>query len=166
MPSPSTAADSGPSLKQALRLATPWSSRFPSVKMTSAPGIGQTWSGTYDHTRIYRTAALARHCQAVATGLVGYGELPGPIRRPHAADQHRGLVLHAQTGAEAGRQMELGGVQRPAADPADPRHPLRHQMVEARHALGRRADRRCVQRRRRHAADQVHPRPFLRRLFE
>src|SRR6476660_7447914 len=83
---------------------------------------------TRDHPRVYRTAAIAGYRQAAAAGSVANGRLPGSVRRPHAAYQHRRLVAHAQGWAEAGRQMELGGAQPAPPGPPGPRHSLRHQM--------------------------------------
>ena len=92
--------------------------------------------------------------------------LPGALGRADAAGRDRRLDVHPQGRPAAGQALELGRVQRPAADRRHPRHPLRHQMVEARHPLARRAGRRPARRRRPRAADRLRAGAFVRRLFD
>ncbi len=75
-------------------------------------------------------------------GTIVDSRLPRAVGRPHALDRAERLDLHAQSRPKASVQMDLAGVQRAAADGDDTRHPLRHHLVQVRHTLAGRADRR------------------------
>ena len=71
-----------------------------------------------------------------AARAVPHRRLPGAVRRPDAAgpDRHLGVHHHAPRPATEHR-WSLGRADGAAARDADRRHPLRHQVVQARHRL-------------------------------
>src|SRR5207244_180126 len=83
---------------------------------------------------------------ARATGAVCDPGLRRPLRRTDAAHLARavGLLDHRRAGRAA--RLELGGVPCPAERGDHPRHPLRDQVVEARHGLARRLRRHAPRR--------------------
>ena len=89
------------------------------------------------------------------------GDFPVLSAGPTPHIRTRGLVLHVQSRAKALGTLELGGIQCTASDQADARYSLRDEMVQARYALGGRADRRhSGGGRARRAADALHRWPI------
>ena len=71
--------------------------------------------------------------------------VPGPDRRPDARDRHRrSLELRDRRDGRRRATVVVGRVQRAAARGGAVRHPLRHEVVEARHELPRRLGRRAA----------------------
>src|SRR5690606_5207272 len=90
-----------------------------------------------------------------------WSKIPGSLGRPAPQDFSGEMVLYTEDWTEAGEDVELGGIQCPAADESHPRHTLRHRLVQAQHVLGRRPDRRSAGGSRRGSADALPPGSFL-----
>ena len=107
-------------------------------------------------TRLPGTAErIGRDGRAAAARPVPRKRISGAFGRADAAHRDRRLDFHAEERHQAGEELELGGVQRAAADQDDARHPLRDDLVEVRHRLGGRARRRHSRRCRYRAADRT-----------
>ncbi len=90
--------------------------------------------------------------------------LPGAVGGADATDRARRVAARAHRRGGPTEILELAGVHGAAGRGDHRRHPLRHEVVEARHGLDRRPDRRAARRGR----DQRHLRggPLVRRLHD
>ena len=71
----------------------------------------------------------------------GFTGKPPALDRPDSASLGSELVVHSQNRSTPGEALDMGGVQCSAAYQDDPRHPLRHQVVETEYSVERRPDR-------------------------
>ena len=89
-------------------------------------------------TRLHGASARIGRSGARAAGPVRDGRLPGALRRADAASPARRVELHDPGRGRRAGVVDLGGVPRAAERDRHRRHPLRDQVVEARHGLDRR----------------------------
>ena len=90
--------------------------------------------------------------------------LPGPLGRPDAAHAARRVDVHDRRRVDEPRQLDAGTSSGAAERDDHARHPLRHEVVEARHGLGGRLGRHAARRRR--ARRRVRRRVLRRRLHD
>ncbi|CAA9319642.1 MAG: oxidoreductase molybdopterin binding protein, partial [uncultured Microvirga sp.] len=99
-----------------------------------------------DHSRFFGERQAARRTRRpVAPRAVPHDRLPGTDRGADAAHAARELDAVPAAWRAAPGEVELDGVRSPAADRDQDRHPLRHEMDQARHALAGRDLRRPVE---------------------
>src|SRR4029077_7363475 len=110
-------------------------------------------------TRGYRRPASSRP--------VRNARFPGALGRTYAAHAARELGFHAPWRGRIGGTLDVGRIRRAAPRECDGRHPLRHEMVQARHDVGGSLGGRAARggRRARSEALGVRARDVGRRLY-
>src|SRR5262249_48305312 len=101
---------------------------------------------THRLARIPGPSRRGRRSRAYPTRPVCDRGLPRPLRRTDAAHGARVVGLFHRRRAGRAARLDLGGVPRPAERGDHPRHPLRDQVVEARHRVARRLGRHAPRR--------------------
>src|SRR6266496_2980154 len=96
---------------------------------------------TIGYPRILRTTARQGSGATPAAGPVSGARLPGIVDGTDAVRRPRDLAVHPEGWCAAARELELERIRRAAAHELARRHPLRDEMEQVRHALGRRDDR-------------------------
>ena len=114
--------------------------------------------------RIPGPSRCRRGSRARPTRPVRHPGLPRPLRRADAAHIARAVGLLDRRRAGRAARLDLGGVPCPAERGDHPRHPLRDQVVEARHRLARRLGRHAAGRDR--DVSRVRDRVLGRRLHD
>lgn len=89
----------------------------------------------YGHQRFHRPRSRRRPVRSDSAGSASRGEFPCSDGRANAERGALRLEIHRQDRSEARQSVELERVQRPTEDQDDPRHSLRHVLVQAGYRL-------------------------------